>query len=124
MGVAIGAYRNIAHRRVGTYCSCPCYSEDIVFTLITAATYQYCRQGIYHCSGFPILFHKVSKIECLMSKLYAIYLYQHIMLVNFMFFFAVAAFYHAIVFVCYLKIGSHRFIISNALRIHAFYYTF
>ena len=55
--MALGTYRDVAHGRVGADGARPRDGDDIILILRSAATYHYGGEGVYHCTGFPVLLH-------------------------------------------------------------------
>ena len=63
VGVSFRSYGYIAHGRVCTNRTRPCYCYNIIFTFIFSATHQYGRQRIDHRSRFPVLFQFNKKLR-------------------------------------------------------------
>ena len=58
VGVAFGAYRNVAHRRVGAYRARPRHGQQVILFGRSATAHQHGRQRIDQRPGFPALLHR------------------------------------------------------------------
>ena len=58
VGVAFGAYRNVAHRRVGAYRARPRHGQQVILFGRRTAAHQHSRQRIDQRPGFPALLHR------------------------------------------------------------------